>query len=480
MADIWQQFHSLPKAIRDGVSTQQAIAAIDAIERQFPHLDLATFVMRAVVREFPVSALEAQLQHDTAIDAPSAAAVAERLRREVFVGDIADYLGMTKAPATAPSTKAPLAAAPPVAPPPANLPIGQTPAPVINDVPRPPTVPTMRPNSPIGLIAPTTHYSEEDANEIARNIEHLKVMTVTPANQDLDTIARRILSEQSLAFGDELLDRRAVSIIKARLKDIRTTDETRTILMHEPKVGGLGLDPEIAKQVAAAAERLADQLKTEGKVLPPAAPAAPALPAVPKVTQEHPTPLPPFTRAAVPTPPPVIPNVTDRPMPSRPIVRPADIPLPPMTMTNSPPPIARPAPPPPPTAPPMIQGSRGTDRKTVTDVVRPSKLLGPAEELRSMSLMEFRRLGQGATDSARRLYDKFQHFQHESFTVWSQAINGWRQSDVYQLYLDMGRESLERAVPISQIIADRGKSGQPYLSEHEFTVISDLNRQLQL
>lgn len=97
-----------------------------------------------------------------------------------------------------------------------------------------------------------------------------------------------------------------------------------------------------------------------------------------------------------------------------------------------------------------------------------------------MTLMEFRRLGQGAAESARRLFEKFQHFQRESFTVWSGAVNGWRQSDVYQLYLAMGRESLERGVPISQVITDRGRTGQAYLSEHEFTIISDLNRQLQL
>ena len=120
------------------------------------------------------------------------------------------------------------------------------------------------------------------------------------------------------------------------------------------------------------------------------------------------------------------------------------------------------------------------DRPTVADIVRPPMTLGPAEELRSLTLIEFRRMGQGAAEAAKKLLEKFQHLKRESFAVWSQALAGWRQSDVYQLYLAMGRESLERGAPISQIIAERGRTGLPYLSEHEFSILVDLNRQLQI
>ena len=129
---------------------------------------------------------------------------------------------------------------------------------------------------------------------------------------------------------------------------------------------------------------------------------------------------------------------------------------------------------------PKMRAARITDRPTVSDVVRPAVALGPAEEIRSMTLIEFRRLGQGAGDAARKLLEKFQHLQHESFTVWVEAVAGWRQSSVYLLYLETGRESLERGIPISQVIAERGRAGKPYLSEHEFSVLSDLNRQLQM
>lgn len=96
-----------------------------------------------------------------------------------------------------------------------------------------------------------------------------------------------------------------------------------------------------------------------------------------------------------------------------------------------------------------------------------------------MTLMEFRRLGQGANESTKRLLEKFKQLQNESFTMWSEAINGWRQSEVYQLYLAMGRQSMEQAMGITEVIKQRSAANQLYLSEHEFGALADLNRQLQ-
>lgn len=120
------------------------------------------------------------------------------------------------------------------------------------------------------------------------------------------------------------------------------------------------------------------------------------------------------------------------------------------------------------------------DRPAITDISRPKPTFGPAEELHSLTLTEFRRLGQGVNDSIRRLQEKFDHLQRQSFSLWVQAVAGWRQNEVYQLYLRMGRESLETGAPISAIVKRRGQQGQPYLSEHEFGAIADFNRRLHL
>src|SRR4029078_2330234 len=98
-------------------------------------------------------------------------------------------------------------------------------------------------------VAPTTQYSDDDAVEIAKQASKLRTLTSVNPNQDLDSLARQILIEQNLAPSDESLERRSISIIKSRLKDLRTTDETVEMLVRDPKIGGLGLDREIALTV---------------------------------------------------------------------------------------------------------------------------------------------------------------------------------------------------------------------------------------
>lgn len=513
MADLWQQFHSLPKAIRDAVATPQAIAAVDDLERQFPKVELASFVMRMVVHEFPFSALGEKLIAEYGIDASAVATISSRLRTDVFTGDVADYLGLK--PDTAPSTtavppppapqvpKPNIVTAPPTIPLPVITPVSAAVAPMSAAQPAPiaappvlrpsvptvpvvkklpvvqtpplPTVPIAQPSQPIGAVAPTTQYSDEDAAEIEQQASRLRTISTLSPNQDMDARARQLLTEQNLAFSDELLDRRSVSIVKARLKGVRTTEETAEMLSRDAKIGGIGLDRELAAALAAAAERVAGTLKDRGMVREPEVLPPPPIPPVPMVAQQKPAAMPPLRRdVPVSTTPTTMPNMTEAPRASRPIVRPADIPT--LAPLPTPPPAVTVKP----TTSPVIQRPRGTDRPTMADVVRPTVALGPAEEMRSMTLIEFRRLGQGATDAAKKILDTFAHLQRESFSVWADAVAGWRQSAVYQLYVDMGRESLEKGVPITQIIAERSKSGQPYVSEHEFGALSDLNRQLQM
>lgn len=473
MADIWQQFHALPKAIRDAVSTPAVIAALDDLEGKYPDVDISNILMRVVVREVPVGNVAQVLSTENKLDEQTAKVIVERLQRDVFQGVIAEYLGIHIDTTTLPT-------APPTVP---ATPVQPTPAtPVTTPLPTAPVVPTPQPVSPVGTMAPTTHYSDADAAEIEQQASKLHALNAV--NQDFDTLARSVLTAQNLAFSDDLLDRRSIAVIKSRLKDMRSTKETADVLARDPKIGGLGLDPELAINLATAAERAAKDVKSRGMIPAPIQVEMPAPPKVPTISQPKPQPLPPMRRDAPVVPAPVLPNVTDQPRASRPIVRPKDIPPPPSLPTApvapAPAPVAAPSPSVTSSPNKMMTGARMTDRPTVADVVRPAMTLGPAEEMQSMTLIEFRRMGQGAGEASKKLVDKFQHLQKESYAVWAQALAGWRRSDVYQLYVTMGRESLERGVPVSQVIADRGRTGLPYLSEHEFTVLADLNRQLQI
>ncbi len=494
MEDIWQQFHRLPKTIRDSVATPEALATVDQLERQHPGLDLAGFIMRAMVKEFPINELSQKMSQEAKLDQPTADAVTQELTAKVF-GQLREYLGLpakVSAPTVIPPTPPPAPVQPKTVPPiptavlsPLDQPKKVVPAPPIQ--PLVPLVTTMAAPRPATMtnVAPTQNYSEDDDQEIAQQARRVKDIAASSETIDLDTIVEQVMRQHNLAFRDELLQKRVVSLLKARLKGIRDSDDTKAMLMRTPKVGGLGLDPDVSANVVTSLDQAAGRLKTRGAVTPPLPIAPPPPPVVPRIEPERPAPKPPLTRGLPPENLPLaastpLPNVTDQPRPAPLLKRPADIPAPP-PIAAGPAPFA---PSPRPTAPanrPLITRERLPERQNISDITRPNiPVMGPAGEMSSLTLMEFRRLGQGASDSANRLLEKFKHYQKESFPLWAEAIAGWRQSEVHRIYLDMGRQSLDQGTPITQVIQQRAKSGLPYLSEHEFAIVSDLNRQLQL
>lgn len=483
MDDIWQQFHRLPKIIRDAVATPQALETIDRLETENRGLDLAGFVMRVMVKEFPVAELGKRLITESGIDVATADRVVDRLTRSVFSG-AAEYLGLKTTPVHVPPPAPMKTAVPPVArtaPPPANI------SSVVVPSAPPAVAPAAQPRPPTGPLAPAPSLSAEDDAEIAAQAARLKDLTPSSGPADFDAIVQQVLLQHNLAFHDDQMTKRAASLLKARLKDIRSADETTALMTRPPKVGGLGLDPDLAAAVTVALESSVQKAKERGLVRRPEAAAPPPPPRVPAQTQQKPAAMPPISRDFSTMKPDVTAAmVTESPRPSRPIMRPADIPPPP-AMPNqaaAKPPVSVPVvtrAPAAQTAPsPAMQRPRSSDRPTTADILPPSAALGPGEEMRSYSLMQFRRLGQGAGDSARHLLDKFRHLQEESFSLWAEAVAGWRQSEVYRIYLDMGRQSLDQNKSIEQVIQQRAASGVPYLSEHEFNTLADMNRHLQV
>lgn len=96
-----------------------------------------------------------------------------------------------------------------------------------------------------------------------------------------------------------------------------------------------------------------------------------------------------------------------------------------------------------------------------------------------MTLADFRRLGTDTVSSVRRVYEKIQRLGQESFTKKAEGIRAWRESETYQLYLAMGRESLLSSKSIVEVMRGQQAAGQPALSEDEFMLVADLNRKLR-
>jgi hypothetical protein len=129
-------------------------------------------------------------------------------------------------------------------------------------------------------------------------------------------------------------------------------------------------------------------------------------------------------------------------------------------------PARRPAPPP-------------DNRPRLDDVKYVPKLVGPIEELREMTIVDFRRLDQNPELAAAKIKEKIRLLEKESITKKISGIKAWQESEVSNLYLEISRESLGEGKPVGQVISSRLSSGKPTLTEIEYRAVMSLNRFLR-
>lgn len=361
----------------------------------------------------------------------------------------------TPAPAPAPTTPVPLATptpAPtpaPIAPPivqampaPPRIPqVLVTPPPPVSPVtaPQPPVTSTGRP------AAPALGHPDDDA-EIRAAQEHINQAPTTSDAERVERTLDQFISQHQLLFPEPIMEKRFRMIMKAFIKGIRTAGDTTELLTRATKIGGMAYAPDLAHTLVEAATSVGQSYRD-----------ATPLPATPP-------PPPPSMAAPMPARP-KVPNAP--PSPAMPPIRP----VPAAVAAPLPTPLYRPKP------SPIIR--RPDDRPAMSDIQVPSKMTGPVDELRTLTLMDFRRLGADTKQAVAHVIEKIDLLGEESFAKRAEGTNAWRQSPLYKLYLEMGVESMERGEPIGIVISRRSTSNRPYLSEHEFTAVADLNQNLR-
>lgn len=320
-----------------------------------------------------------------------------------------------------------------------------------------------------------TQYSLEEEEEIAKNVERLRDLRVEPSADDvLEKKIRELAENLHLRFADENLERRFTMILTTHIKGIRNSVETQELLERPQKIGGMAYSKEEAKRILEAAKAISVKRGAhEGvKELIAEAKAHEAHGAVPKV------PAVPKAKSPVPPPPPVPdapPNPKFQPKEGVPVqqITHEQLPAQKHQHVDFSEPNAEPQ------KPALRRFPTRPRRPSMEDIKPTAQLAGPAEEIRSMQLADFRKLGASAKERVQKLYARFQSLGKESFALRLQGIQAWRQSGVYRLYLDLGAASMEQQKPIADVIEEREAQGQDVLSEEEFHFIADLNRQLQ-
>ncbi|MFH1366961.1 MAG: hypothetical protein ABIH38_03150 [Patescibacteria group bacterium] len=329
-----------------------------------------------------------------------------------------------------------------------------------------------------------SYLDPEDDEEIKN---HEKNLSSFPLSDTLsvDEVINQIISKYNLVFEDDILKKRFFSIAGSRLKEIRTESDTFDLLTRSSKIGGLEYPEDQA-------ENIITDLRNEIPRLHALKPQGEARPKIP-----------------VPTPKEALAATLEKEKIFKPVPEEPESTQDTKEMSDEEKisPIKEALAEPVKTQAQVLfekalsklreEAEQKNERENIStpiNIQRPSvisqkprledikgkaKISGPVEELRMLSLNDFRRIGSDRVSAVRKVYDKINLLKEDSFTRFAAGVKAWRESEVYQLYLEMGRQSMERARTIREVVEERTASGQPYLTEKEFSDLADLNKELR-
>ena len=123
----------------------------------------------------------------------------------------------------------------------------------------------------------------------------------------------------------------------------------------------------------------------------------------------------------------------------------------------------------------------GLDKKkpVVTDLTLGVSLTGPVDELRTMDLVNLRRLGINKEEIVSEIMERIDLLAEQSIQKKVAGIAAWQQSPVYQRYLNIGFQSISQNKPVENIINEGIAKKEKGLTFEEFQAIMEVNGKLQ-
>lgn len=288
--------------------------------------------------------------------------------------------------------------------------------------PATPPTPTIIPESP--KPAPRQPRARSVIDELEQNapdIETIVKGTPAPNRQGQVSEILRMLPFKVPADSESRLR----TLLQLFLKDIRSSDQTREVLMRPLSEGGIGFTKNQAQSILSIAEEVNGRLLVDTESVPTLKPRAGGMvfqhgmPRVSDMPALKPRPVAPQLAsaaapqqaAALPTPAPAV----------RPVAAPS---------TNTPPP------------PKFSLHETQATRPVMHDVVVKPTTMGPVDEIKYLTTEDFRRLGKTPPEACDRLFQKFMDLKDESILLFLQALDAWRQSPVYNEYAGAATQAL--------------------------------------
>jgi len=119
-----------------------------------------------------------------------------------------------------------------------------------------------------------------------------------------------------------------------------------------------------------------------------------------------------------------------------------------------------------------------TPKTTIDGVSSAPKLSGLSDELASVTLAQFRRMGAKPEDAIKKILDKIETLHQDSFENKVSGIRAWQESPLMKMYLDLVTESFKQKKSLVEITEEKRRAGEDSLTRDEIESLITLNNQL--
>lgn len=314
-----------------------------------------------------------------------------------------------------------------------------------------PPVPPVKldPNNEITAAHETALLEETVTSTEVRSAEIMQAPPVIT-----DEVVRQIVRDSKLMVANDLWGR-AQSLIASWLKGVRDNEQFLHYATAPSAKGGLGLEAEVAAGVLMVMGKYKKNDTPTPVVERPAPKPALEVPLSAPASQS-------FTNSLSEQPPrplrfntPVSPKI--EPAPVVPEVS-AEVPAVSQPLATAAPVMA-------PVSPRVVQDIR----------VAATPLTGPAEEMQSFSITDWRRLGAQTAAAEAAFLAKFNGWRSESFLLYMDAVNAWQQSPLLQQYLQIAVRSVNEKRAVASVANEMGT-----MTDDEWQSINAANREIML
>ncbi len=292
---------------------------------------------------------------------------------------------------------------------------------------------------------PVKQMSRADASSLLE--EKLRVKSSAPLfSPKREKQVEEVLAKLGFSVVPEVLGR-LKSLVLAKLKDIKSEEETRELLSRSIKNGGLGLTEQQVEKIIRSCREVEGGEEMENTNVPVlkgnsfsaslhSLESELELPAPPQVVS-----YPPFTKRGQG-------EMPKTSLGSSTSATPSSLPLGKGEMTFAKMVNESMA-----NAPAFKLDSRPVMKQSMQDVTASSNEMGPVEEIKSISLTDFRRLSGNPEEAAKRLQQKMFNLQEESFVWYLDALAAYHVSPLYSEYMQAVCQSLAERKSLANVLS---------------------------